>query len=91
MTERAEVRGEIIKLDYATLRDTNYINCKLVFAGGRPPSMVNCDFIESEFILEGPADATRFFLSVLAKSGAGDLVVKGMLGLQDWEKQDAKT
>ncbi len=88
MTKRQEVRDEIVKLDYSTLRDTNYINCTLVFEGGRPPSMINCDFIECEFVLEGAARNTQVFLTILSQSGASELVVNGMLGLKNWAPKD---
>lgn len=88
MTDRPEITGDIIKLDYATLRDTKYVDCKLIFAGGRPPVMQNCDFIECEFILEGPAQSTLHFLESLAHSGGAELVVKGMLGLVNWKPSD---
>ncbi len=88
MENRPEIRGKIIKLDYATLRDTIYKDCKLIFGGGRPPSMLNCDFIESEFILEGPAQNTMHFLGSIAHSGGDELVVNGMLNLKDWSRQN---
>ena len=81
---RPVVQGEVVRLDYATLRDTIFRDCKLVFEGGRPPSMNGCDFIECEFILEGPAQNTQIFLTLLAKSGAAELVVGQMLGLTNW-------
>lgn len=87
MTDRTVVRGDVVKLDYAVLRDTQFVNCKLVYGGGRPPIMTGCDFIDSEFILEGPAEATAYYLHILANSGAGELVVNQMLGLTDWVKK----
>ena len=86
MEEKARVENDIIKLDFSTLRDTTFYRCKLVFEGGRPPSMVNCDFIECEFILDGPARNTQAFLTILSQIGAADLVVKGMLGLKNWSE-----
>ncbi|MEQ8340075.1 MAG: hypothetical protein RID15_13860 [Marinovum algicola] len=84
MTERTEVTGEVVKLDYARLSNTKFFQCKLVYEGGRPPMMENCDFIECEFILEGAARNTQAFLTLLANSGAEDLVVHGFLNLNSW-------
>lgn len=88
MDERQTITGEIVKLDYSTLRDTIYKNCTLVFEGGRPPRMVNCDFIECGFVLEGPARNTQDFLGMIAHTGGGDLVVNQMLGLSGWGPKD---
>ncbi len=88
MSDRAEVRGEIVKLDYSTLRDTVYLECKLIFEGGRPPILINCDFRNCEFIFEGAALNTQMFLTLLANSGAADLVVNSMLGLKDWTQKN---
>jgi hypothetical protein len=89
MAERTEVRGELVRLDYSVLRDTNFVECKLIYGGGRPPILQNCDFIDSEFILEGHAQATAHFLAILGRSGAGHLVIHQMLGLTNWvEKTD---
>lgn len=90
MQEREKVSGELIKLDYATLSDTEYRGCKLVYEGGRPPSLQNIDFIECEFIFDGSAMNTLHFLFMLAHSGDTDLVVKKMLGLSNWGPQDAE-
>ncbi len=85
---RPVVKGEVVKLDYASLRDTIYVHCKLVFAGGRPPSIVGCDITECEFIFENEAMNTLHFMQSLAHAGDGDLVVKQMLGLEDWVPLD---
>ena len=86
-TQRPEVIDQVVRLDYAVLRDTVYRKCKLVFEGGRPPIMSGCDFIECEFIFEGPARNAQEFLTILAHGGAAELVVHGMLGLHTWREQ----
>ncbi|SCB16566.1 hypothetical protein [Rhizobium hainanense] len=87
MSEKKRVADQIIKLDYADHRDTIFEHCKMIYEGGRPPSLINCDFIECEFIFEGPALNTVHFMAAIANGGAGgaELVVKGMLNLQNWE------
>lgn len=88
MSNRPEIKDQIVQLDYQTLQDTIYRECKLVFKGGRPPIMTGCDFIDCEFILEGEAMNTLFFLGSIAHSGADALVVNDLLGLKKWALKD---
>jgi hypothetical protein len=81
MDDRPLVTGEIIVLDYSTLQETIYQHCKMIYRGGRPPTIINCEISECEFILENEALNTQIFLSILVEGGAGDMVA-GMLGLQ---------
>ncbi len=87
MSEKKGVADQIIRLDYTDHRNTIFERCKLIYEGGRPPTLINCDFIECEFIFEGPARNTANFMASLAKGGSGgaELVIRGMLGLQNWE------
>lgn len=84
MPDRPKVENAIVRLDYAELRDTIYEHCKLVYEGGRPPSLIGCDFIDCDFILEGPAKNTASYLSALANGGAAELVIVHMLGFTQW-------
>jgi hypothetical protein len=82
VSERKLVKDAVVRLDYSTLQDTTYEDCKLVFEGGRPPVLINCSFVRCEFVLDGPALNTQAFLTMLARTRDGaDLVVNGMLGL----------
>ena len=85
MAKREEIVGEIVNLDYREFTDTIFRNCKLVYKGGRPPKMMNVDMVESEFIFEGPAINTLHMMRLIAHSGDAKMVVKDMLGLDDWE------
>lgn len=89
MPEREEVHDEIVHLDYAELRDKNFHKCKLVYNGGGPPVLINCDFVNCRFIFEGPANHTLVFLSNLAASGGdgAEMVVQKFLGLENWEQK----
>lgn len=86
MSERKTIEGELVRLDYAMIRDTDFFRCKLVFEGGRPPQLDNVSVNECEFIFEGPARNTHNFLILLAHAEP-ELVVKGMLGLSNWEQK----
>lgn len=80
--KRKEVRGEVVQLDYADLRDTNYINCKLVYKGGSPPILVNCTFDTCEFVFENEAlNTIRFIAGIANSSGGQELVLHKFLGL----------
>lgn len=65
------VENEIVKLDYGDFRDTEFRNCKMVFSGGRPPTLVNNGFINCEWIFEGQAQNTLVFLKGMCETGSG--------------------
>lgn len=80
--KRKEVRGDVIVLDYATLQNTNFINCKIVYRGGHPPNLDECDFISCEWIFEGAALNTVAFLRALvATDGFRPFILHGILGI----------
>ena len=81
--EGNRVEGEVVVLDYAVLEGMHLYRCKLIYRGGRPPTLVNCTFEECEFIFEGSALTTVAFLRAIAlgDSGGRELVLNGMLGL----------
>jgi len=73
--QKTVVRGETVILDYKTLSDTRYENCRLVYRGGRPPSLVNNDFIDCEWLFENEAANTVAFLKALYTGGAQGLIL----------------
>ena len=70
-TRTKTIEGEIVKLDYADFRDTEFKNCKMIYAGGRPPTLVNNGFTNCEWISEGEAQNTVLFLKSMYDSGGG--------------------
>ncbi len=81
---RKEVKNEVVHLDYADLRDTNYTDCKLVYKGGTPPAIGDCTFLRCSFIFENEALNTMQFLLALASgTGGRDLVLRQFLGIKD--------
>lgn len=77
------IEGEIITLDYGSFIKKSFYKCKLVFKGGLPPTMIDCDFIESTFIFDGPALSTAKFMAALAASSVdGKKLVLNMLGIE---------
>lgn len=84
--ERKEVRNDVVVLDYGSFSDTNFIGCKIIYRGGRPPTLLNCDLIDCEWIFEGPALNTVGFLrSLVASDGVRPFVLHGVLGLPENE------
>jgi hypothetical protein len=70
------VENEVVRIDYGVFQNTEFRNCKLVYAGGRPPIMVANRFIDCEWVFTGEAQNTIDLLKGLANSGGGleDLV-----------------
>lgn len=83
-----EITDQVVHLDYAEYHDTLFRRCKLVYEGGRPPTLVGCVLDECEFIFDGPALNTVRFLKLLSEGGEGgaELVIKTFMGLNDWSK-----
>lgn len=77
-----EIRGQVVRLDYQRFEQKSFIDCTLVYAGGIPPTLLNCDFINSHFAFEGPALQTAQFMAALANNGpSGRELILSMLGL----------
>ena len=77
------VEQQIVRLDYQTFERKSFYKCTLVYAGGVPPVLKDCDFVDSTFVFEGPAWNTAGFMASIAQSGdGGRQLVLGMLGLK---------
>lgn len=87
---RKRIEGEVVSLDYGTFRDQVFVDCKLVYEGGGPPSLTNCEFIDSEFVFEGRAKNTARFITAMAdaESGLENVILEDMLGLKSWARKD---
>jgi hypothetical protein len=75
LAAKKPVRDQNIVLDYASLSNTRYERCKLIYKGGGPPKLVSNDFIACEWIFENEAQNTLLFLKDLARSGGRELVL----------------
>ncbi|WP_139218705.1 hypothetical protein [Roseivivax halotolerans] len=78
MNDKRTVKGDVVVLDYADLRNTRYERCKMIYRGGRPPTLVNNDFVECEWIFENEAQNTLRFLKALVEGGGEDLVLASL-------------
>ena len=86
--DKPVVKGEVVHLDYKDLENVRYEQCKMVYEGGRPPSMTGVDIVDCEFVFEGKADNTLHMLRLIAHGGDAGLVVNQMLGLKSWAPND---
>lgn len=76
------VEGEVVRLDYSRFDKKSFYKCTLVYGGGLPPTLVECDFIESNFAFEGAALNTVHFMGGMARSsGSGRDLILSMLGI----------
>jgi hypothetical protein len=48
-----------------------FTDCRLIYAGGPPPSFSHCQFRNSHFYFDGPAGATVAFLTGIANPDSG--------------------
>jgi hypothetical protein len=60
---------ETVNLDGDSFADCEFQACRLVYAGGEPPSFDNCRFVDCEWKLEGPAQDTLAYLKVMWSVG----------------------
>ena len=59
--DKKSIKGEVIILDYKDLRNTRFERYTMVFRGGRPPPLVNNDFIDCQWVFENEAQNTLVF------------------------------
>jgi hypothetical protein len=85
MTEKEYVTEQVVLLDYKRFENISFNRCRLVYSGGMPPELINVDILNCEFLFDGSAKNTLEFMTLLARSGEAELVVKHMLGLTEWE------
>ncbi|MFI4934506.1 MAG: hypothetical protein ACHP7N_07805 [Caulobacterales bacterium] len=61
---------ETLALDGESYADCEFRACRLVYAGGEPPSFVNCKFDDCDWRLEGAAARSLEFLKLMWVAGA---------------------
>jgi hypothetical protein len=77
------IKSQTVRLDYGHFEKKSFVSCTLVYGGGLPPTLLECDFINSRFAFEGSALNTLQFMSSMAKGGAGGRdLINQMLGLK---------
>lgn len=76
------IKNQQVILDGAHYRNKKFENCKLIYSGGKVPSLINNEFNECEWVFENEARNTLQFLRQLASGGGMDLVLYS-LGFQN--------
>ena len=76
MASKPVRKNETIVLDYQTFRGIRFENCELVYRGGRPPSLIENDFVQCTWTFEQEAANTAAFLKALYQGGGKDLVLQ---------------
>ena len=69
---------ETVPLDGESFSDCEFRQCRLVYAGGEPPSFSGCRFDDCDWRFEGPAARTLEHLKVVWGAGA-KAVVQGLI------------
>ena len=69
---------ETVPLDGESFVDCEFRDCRLVFAGGEPPSFTGCRFDDCEWKFEGAAARTLAQLKVVWNQG-GKAPVQAMI------------
>jgi uncharacterized protein YjbI with pentapeptide repeats len=58
-------KNAVVKLDGAIFENCEFINCKLVYSGEGPVSLIGCTFENPSWELAGAADNTVKFLQAI--------------------------
>ena len=80
-------RNERISLDGKSFHDCVFENCELEFTGDRPPTFSNNRYLNTVFVLSGPAIRTVYLLSNIYHAGEGGRQVFESL-FEDIRNQD---
>lgn len=76
-----------IKLDENSYDHCRFYRSTLVYAGGLPPSITNCTFVNCRFVLDGAASNTVQWLATLyAQGGYFKEMVEKAIGISADEK-----
>lgn len=85
MTRQANYNHETVQLDGGAFDDCDFIGCRLVYAGGEPPSFSGCRFDDCEWKYEEAAARTLSYLRQVWDAGAKTAVqaaIKDITGVK---------
>jgi hypothetical protein len=69
---------ETVALDGESFSDCEFRDCRLVYAGGAPPSFAHCKFHDCDWRFEGAAQDTLAYLKLMWGAGA-KATVQGLI------------
>ncbi len=64
-------KDEKIDLDGKTFHNCVFENCELIFNGDRPPTFSDNQYLDTQFVMTGPAVRTVYLLSNIYHAGEG--------------------
>ncbi len=67
-------RKETIQLDNFTASGEQFVDCNLIYAGGQPPTLTNCNFDNCTFTFAEGAGRTLALLAALYHGGFKGLI-----------------
>lgn len=76
--EKTLIRNQIIVLDYGNFENTRFEDCTLIYKGGRPPTLIDNEFIDCEWSFENEAGHTLAFLRSLIEGGGREFVAQSL-------------
>ena len=66
MTANQKFLNKDILIDGREFFNTEFIRCRIIYRGTGPVQFEGCVFTECQWVFDGPAENTLFFLSALA-------------------------
>ena len=67
-----------VQLDDCAFKNCTFHDCRMVYSGGRPPTLDGCQFHNSEFEFKGPAANTVAFMQAMTDPHSGlQAVIRG--------------
>lgn len=72
------VSDHTVYLDGASYTGTRFVNCTMVYSGGTLPFLVNNEYQNCDWRLDGAASNTLDFMKFLISIGGRDLVLNGL-------------
>jgi hypothetical protein len=75
------VSDHTVYLDGSSYTGTRFENCTFIYGGGQLPFLVNNEYINCNWRLNGPASNTLDFMKFLISIGGAEIVLAG-LGLE---------
>ena len=78
MAKKPTIANHTIYLDGTFYTGTRFENCEMIYSGGPLPALVNNEYVDCRWRLEGPASQTLDFMRFLVSIGGKDLVLSSL-------------
>jgi hypothetical protein len=64
--ENLLITDENVKVDGKTFRNCRFVNCRIIYAGGKVPEFTDCVFESCQWVFDGPAENTIQYFALLS-------------------------